>query len=160
MIERVRAVLVTPGECLLAIRRDRSDRATYWVQPGGHVDPGDQSLETALSREIREEIAGEADIVSLLQVLDSGAGDERQYFYLGRITSWDFAGRTGPEFSEAGQGTYELEQVPLTTAGLGVIDLQPDAIARRLRDAVTSGRDLFTLPDLRSGPGARIPGGT
>ena len=26
-----------------------------------------------------------------LQVLDSGAGDERQYFYLGRISTWDFA---------------------------------------------------------------------
>jgi hypothetical protein len=36
--------------CLLAIRRDRPDRATYWVLPGGHVDPGDQSLEAALSR--------------------------------------------------------------------------------------------------------------
>jgi 8-oxo-dGTP pyrophosphatase MutT (NUDIX family) len=29
--------------CLLAIRRDRPDRATYWVLPGGHVDPGDQA---------------------------------------------------------------------------------------------------------------------
>jgi hypothetical protein len=36
--------------CLLAIRRDRPDRATYWVLPGGHVDPDDQSLEAALSR--------------------------------------------------------------------------------------------------------------
>ncbi len=35
MIERVRAVLVTPDGCLLAIRRDRPDRATYWVLPGG-----------------------------------------------------------------------------------------------------------------------------
>jgi hypothetical protein len=31
MIERVRAVLITPDGCLLAIRRDRPDRATYWV---------------------------------------------------------------------------------------------------------------------------------
>src|SRR5580704_16542401 len=77
MIERVRAVLITPDGCLLAIRRDRPDRATYWVLPGGHVDPEDQNIETALSRELSEEIAGEADITSLLQVLDSGAGDER-----------------------------------------------------------------------------------
>jgi 8-oxo-dGTP pyrophosphatase MutT (NUDIX family) len=63
-----------PDGCLLAIRRDRPDRATYWVLPGGHVDPGDQSLEAALSREISEEIGGEADIASLLQVLESGAG--------------------------------------------------------------------------------------
>ncbi len=30
MIERVRAVLVTPGGCLLVIRWDRPGRATYW----------------------------------------------------------------------------------------------------------------------------------
>jgi len=150
MIERVRAVLVTPGGCLLVIRRDRPGRATYWVLPGGHVDPGDQSVEAALSREIREEIGDEADITGLLQVLDSGAGGERQYFYLGRITSWDSAARTGPEFSEPGHGTYPLEQIQLTAAGLGAIDLQPPAVAGLLRDAIAEGRDLFTLPDLRS----------
>ncbi len=159
MIERVRAVLVTPDGCLLAIRRDRPDRATYWVLPGGHVDPGDQSLEAALSREIREEIGGEADIASLLQVLESGAGAERQYFYLGRIASWDFAARTGPEFTEAGRGTYQLEQIPLTAAGLGAIDLQPAAAAGLLRDAIASGRDLFTLPDLRSVPAVQVSRG-
>ena len=158
MIERVRAVLVTPDGCLLAIRRDRPDRATYWVLPGGHVDPGNQGLEIALSREIREEIAGEADITSLLQVLDSGSGDERQYFYLGRIASWDFAARTGPEFSEPGGDTYQLEQIPLTAAGLGTIDLKPAAIAGLLRNAVAAGRDLFTLPDLRSAPALRMGG--
>lgn len=150
MIERVRAVLVTPDGRLLAIRRDRPGRATYWVLPGGHVDPGDQSLEAALSREISEEIAGKADITSLLHVLESGAGDERQYFYLGRITSWDFAARTGPEFSEPGRGTYQLEQIPLTATGLGAIDLKPATIAGLLRGAIASGCDLFTLPDLRS----------
>lgn len=150
MIERVRAVLVTPGGCLLVIRRDRPGRATYWVLPGGHADPGDQSVEAALSREISEEIGGEADITGLLQVLDSGAGGERQYFYLGRITSWDFAARTGPEFSEPGHGTYQLEQIQLTAAGLGAIDLQPAAVAGLLRDTIAAGRDLFTLPDLRS----------
>jgi 8-oxo-dGTP pyrophosphatase MutT (NUDIX family) len=41
-------VMVTPGGCLLAIRRDRPGRVTYWVLSGGHFDPGDQSLEAAL----------------------------------------------------------------------------------------------------------------
>jgi ADP-ribose pyrophosphatase YjhB (NUDIX family) len=150
MIERVRAVLVTPDGCLLAIRRDRPDRATYWVLPGGHVDTGDQSREAALSREISEEIAGQADITSLLQVLESETGGERQYISLGRIASWDFAARTGPEFSEPGRGIYQLEQIPLTLAGLTAIDLKPAAVAELLRNAVGKGRDLFTLPDLRA----------
>ena len=96
-----------------------------------------------------------------MQVLESRAGDERQYPYLGRITSWDFTSRTGPEFGEPGRGSYQLKQIPLTAAGLGVIDLQPTATARMLRDAITtSGRHLFTLPDLRSGPAAQIRAGT
>jgi len=33
MIELVRAVLVTPGGCLLAIRRDQFGRARYLVLP-------------------------------------------------------------------------------------------------------------------------------
>jgi ADP-ribose pyrophosphatase YjhB (NUDIX family) len=155
MIERVRAVLVTPDGCLLAIRRDRPDRAAYWVLPGGHVDSEDQNIEATLSREIAEEITGEADITILLRVLDSGA--ERQYFYLGRISTWDFAAHTGPEFSEPGRGTYQLEQIPLTAAGLDAIDLRPPAIAGLLRDAIAEGRDLFTLPDLRSAPAAQVP---
>ena len=65
------------------------------------------------------------------------------------------AHRTGVQ--EPNRGTYQLEQVPLTTAGLGVIDL-PTAIAGLLRGAIAEGRDLFTLPDLRSGPAAQIPG--
>ena len=105
-------------------------------------------------------MAGEADITSLLQVLDSGSGDEHQYFYLGRIASWDFAARTGPEFGEPGRGTYQLEQTPLTAAGLGTIDLKPAVVAGLLRDAVAAGRDPFTLPDLRSGPAAQVPSGT
>jgi hypothetical protein len=93
-------------------------------------------------------------------VLDSGAGDERQYFYLGRISTWDFVAHTGPEFSEPGRGTYQLEQIPLTAAGLEAIDLKPTAVAGLLRDAIAEGRDLFTLPDLRSAPAAQVPHGT
>lgn len=60
--------------------------------------------------------------------------------------------RTGPEFSQPGRGTYQPEQIPLTTAGLAATDLKPAAVAGLLRDAVTEDRDLFTLPDLRSAP--------
>jgi len=38
MIERVRAVLVTPADQILLIRRERPATATYWVLPGGHVE--------------------------------------------------------------------------------------------------------------------------
>ncbi|MBV9380557.1 MAG: hypothetical protein JO242_07795 [Streptosporangiaceae bacterium] len=55
--------------------------------------------------------------------------------------------RDGPEPSETGRGTYQPEQIPLTVADLGAIDLKPTAIAALLGDAIAAGRDLFKLPD-------------
>jgi 8-oxo-dGTP pyrophosphatase MutT (NUDIX family) len=75
--DRVRALLVTPDHDLLAIQRIRPGQDPYWVLPGGGVEAG-EDLETALARELREEIAATAEVHSLLYVLERGA--ERQYF--------------------------------------------------------------------------------
>jgi ADP-ribose pyrophosphatase YjhB (NUDIX family) len=100
-LKRVRAVLITdPGKALL-IKRIRRAMRPYWVLPGGHVDPGDSGLEAALSREIREELGGEVEVISLLHIQQSE--DERQLLYLGRIRRWSSAQRSGPEFSEDGR---------------------------------------------------------
>jgi 8-oxo-dGTP pyrophosphatase MutT (NUDIX family) len=146
LIERVHAVLVAESGNALLIKRVRPGTCPYWVLPGGHVDPGDSSLEAALRREIREELGAEAEALSLLHIMQSQ--DECQFFYLGRIQRWSFADRTGPEFSEDGRGEYVLEEVPLTLEALGTIDLKPDQIAAFLRSAIARG-DLWTLPDLR-----------
>ncbi|MFG3347953.1 NUDIX domain-containing protein [Streptomyces sp. NPDC048018] len=137
MIERVRAVLVTPDSTMLAIRRTRPGIPEYWVLPGGGVEPGDESREAALHREIHEEIAGKADIVRLFHTMESD--DERQLVYLARIATWSFEDRTGPEFSAEGRGEYALEEIPLTLEGLDGIDLKPEEIAHALRGAITAG---------------------
>ena len=64
-----------------------------------------------------------------------------------------------PEFSELGRGTYQMEQISLTSAGLAATDLKPTAVAGLLRDAIAEDRDLFTLPDLRSAPAAQLSHG-
>ncbi|MFJ9941948.1 NUDIX hydrolase [Streptomyces erythrochromogenes] len=137
MIERVRAVLVTADDTMLVIRRTKPGIPTYWVLPGGGVEPGDESREAALHREIHEEIAGKADIVRLLHTLESEG--ERQHFYLARIATWSFEDRSGPEFSAEGRGEYLLEEVPLTVEGLDGIDLKPEEIAHVLRGAIGDG---------------------
>ncbi|WP_432061692.1 NUDIX hydrolase [Streptomyces sp. S1] len=137
MIERVRAVLVTPDDTMLVIRRTRPGIPEYWVLPGGGVEPEDASREAALHREIHEEIAGKADIVRLLHTMESE--DERQLFYLARITTWSFDDRTGPEFSAEGRGEYALEEIPLTPEGIDGIDLKPEEIAHVLRGALSTG---------------------
>ncbi|MBM9620363.1 NUDIX domain-containing protein [Streptomyces zhihengii] len=137
MIERVRAILVTADGTMLVIRRTRPGIPEYWVLPGGGVEPGDESREAALHREIHEEIAGKADIIRLLHTMESD--DERQLFYLARIATWSFEDRTGPEFSVGGRGEYALEEVPLTVEGLDGIDLKPEEIAHVLRRAISAG---------------------
>jgi ADP-ribose pyrophosphatase YjhB (NUDIX family) len=89
MIERVRAVLTTPANTMLAIKRIRPGVEPYWVVPGGGVEPDDPDREAALARELREEIAGRADILGLLYVVTSER--DRQFFYLARIEHWSFA---------------------------------------------------------------------
>jgi ADP-ribose pyrophosphatase YjhB (NUDIX family) len=148
MIERVRAILVTRDGELLTIRRDRPGIPTYSVLPGGHVEPTDASLEAALAREIREELAGEPHIRRLVHIIDSDT--DRQYFYLATIDAWAFEQRSGPEFAAADRGRYELEPIPFTSSAVAGCNLKPDAIATFLSDVLSDG-DPFALPDLRPG---------
>jgi 8-oxo-dGTP pyrophosphatase MutT (NUDIX family) len=145
--ERVRAVLITSDQHLLTIRRTRPGQPPYWVLPGGGVDDSDPDRESALQRELHEELAATADIQSLLHVVERP--DERQYIYLARIHTWTFADRSGPEFTDPARGDYHLDQIPLTATALHAINLKPDEIATRLAYHLTAGAELFTLPDLR-----------
>lgn len=151
MIERVRAILVTDAERLLLIKRTRPGVPSYWVLPGGQVELDDDDLESALHRELREEIAGEAEIHALVQILDADDGSGRQYFYLARIHTWHFEERSGPEFSDRdpARGTYDLDQIPLTADALAAINIKPGPTAALIREAV-AGRGLFALADLRA----------
>lgn len=144
MKQRVRAVLITPKNTMLAIKRVRPGIPEYWVLPGGGVEADDESLEAALHREVWEEIAGRAEITGLLHTLDSD--DEQQFFYLARIDTWDFGARSGPEFSRDDRGEYLLEEVPLTAEGLDAIDLKPEEIADDIRKALDDGRLAGALP--------------
>ncbi|MFB7473733.1 NUDIX domain-containing protein [Kitasatospora sp. NPDC056184] len=137
MQHRVRAVLLTPSDTVLLIKRIRPGIDPYWVIVGGKVEPTDASPEDALLREVREEVAGEARIVSLLHTIESD--DERQDFYLAAIEEWSFADRSGPEFSQEGRGEYLLEEIPVTTEALDAVNLLPQEIATVLRAAVARG---------------------
>jgi 8-oxo-dGTP pyrophosphatase MutT (NUDIX family) len=148
---RVRAILVTRDDKLLTIQRIKPGRPPYWVLPGGGVDPSDATLEDALHREIREELAGQPDIHALVDIIDGP--EDRQYIYLARIHHYDFARRSGPEFAEPGRGTYQLQAVPLTRTALTAITLVPSQVADLLTRCLDTEGDLFTLPDRRTPAG-------
>jgi 8-oxo-dGTP pyrophosphatase MutT (NUDIX family) len=134
VIERVRAILVTPSDTLLLIKRVRPGIPPYWVFPGGGVEPTDATLEAALHREIREELAGDAEIVDLFHTIEKDG--EREQFYLARIKAWSFDDKTGPEFGESGRGEYHLEEIPLLVQAIEAVNLKPDEAAVLLRNAI------------------------
>ncbi|MEV6207411.1 NUDIX hydrolase [Kitasatospora sp. NPDC051914] len=149
MQHRVRAVLLTPNNTTLLIKRIRPGIDPCWVIVGGKIEPTDASPEDALQREVREEIAGQAEIVSLLHTLETD--EERQDFYLATIDKWSFEDRTGPEFSQEGRGEYLLEEIPLTTEALGAINLLPQEIAPS--SAKPSSAENSSQPSRRTGCG-------
>ncbi|HZV51462.1 MAG TPA: NUDIX domain-containing protein [Candidatus Dormibacteraeota bacterium] len=146
-MDRVRALLITSANELLTIKRIRPDGQSYWVLPGGGVDPGDATPEAALVRELREELVAAIDIHSLVHVVEQG--ERREFVYLARVSRWSFADRYGPEFSDPERGEYHLEMLPLTAEKIGSVDIKPDEVRELVLHALHRGIDLFELPDLR-----------
>jgi 8-oxo-dGTP pyrophosphatase MutT (NUDIX family) len=140
--QSVRAILITPNRTTLLMKRVRPGHAPYWVAVGGGVEDIDANHETALLREIREEIAGEAEIVRPFHQLTNPSG-RTEHFYLARIKTWNFADRSGPEFQRDDRGEYLLEEIPLTSQSLAAVNLLPEEISVVLREALDHG-DLLT----------------
>ncbi|MFC8716164.1 NUDIX domain-containing protein [Kitasatospora sp. NPDC057198] len=138
MRERVRAVLLTDRAGMLVIHRVRPGTDPYQVLVGGGVEDGDAGPEAALLREIREEIAGTAVDLRPFHVWRNDRG-ETERFYTARVTAWNFAARTGPEFSRGDRGEYLLQEVPLTADAIGALNLMPPQIKAALLDALEDG---------------------
>ncbi|MFI0242992.1 NUDIX domain-containing protein [Streptomyces sp. NPDC016845] len=145
MIECVRAVLLTPVDWLLLIRRTWPGGTPYWTLPGGHVEPDDLDLRAALTREVYEETASTPHILGRLLTFDDT--HQRDHVYLARITSWSECSRTGPEIDDPLHGTYQLDEIPHTSAALAALPLLPEAVASFLHRTAENAEDLTTLAD-------------
>ncbi|MEU5256689.1 NUDIX hydrolase [Streptomyces longwoodensis] len=145
VIECVRAVLLTPADRLLLIRRTWPDGTPYWTLPGGHVEREDPDLRSALSREVYEETGGVPDILGRLLTFDDT--HQRDHVYLAWIASWSESGRTGPEIDDPAHGTYQLDEIAHTPTSLRTLPLLPEAIAAFLQRTAAAGQDLTVLAD-------------
>jgi ADP-ribose pyrophosphatase YjhB (NUDIX family) len=147
MTIRVRALLLTPANELVTIRRTRPGQEPYSVLPGGGVEDGEDAR-AALTRELREEIAATADIGNLIYIHDQD--QDLQYIYLARARTWSPSpdDRTGPEFTDPSRGQYNPQATPLTSGALAGINLKPDSFARFLLGHLRQGTTLTDLPDL------------
>jgi 8-oxo-dGTP pyrophosphatase MutT (NUDIX family) len=127
-----RAILID-GTSLILIKRlqPRRDPLPYWVTPGGDIEPGDDDAQAAMRREVAEELGATTGPARQVLVLDEPKPDgiRHCFFFLTTLTSMDPAARTGAEFDDPARGTYDLERIPLTAAGLAAIRLLPEPLA-------------------------------
>lgn len=118
------------GEALLLVHHAKLGR---WLQPGGHVDPADHSLEGAARRELEEE-TGLAQVESLgLFDLDVHRIPER-----GDVPSHDhydvrFGFRSRHDDITAGEGVHEAVWARLDALGEHLTDSSVVRAAAKLR---------------------------
>jgi ADP-ribose pyrophosphatase YjhB (NUDIX family) len=128
---------------VLLIKRTKPEQAPYWTAPGGGVEDLDASVEDALYRELAEELGASATGASQVFVFSSpsDAGVAVQHYFVARLVSLDEALRSGPEFSDASRGGYELERVDLRGDDLAAIDLKPTP----LKEFILANREALLV---------------
>ena len=146
------ALLFDSERRLVLIKRTKLGQEPYWVVVGGGMEPEDANVETALRREVFEELGGRIDQVRqvflITDALPDGIG--LQHVFAARLISMYLAARTGPEFTEPGHGTYEVVTVPATREGLASIRLLPTELAEFARVNVNGLQALAEVVKTRA----------
>ncbi|MFJ4844492.1 MULTISPECIES: NUDIX domain-containing protein [unclassified Streptomyces] len=136
---RVRAVLLDHDH-LVFLRRGWPGGSVYYTTVGGGVEPGDDSLEGALRREVMEEIGG--TIGPAGEFLTTTEPGERitvvQHYFRADLVDMDVSRRNGPELDDPNTGDFSPVRVALDVAAVAALDLQPVELADYLRDNLTS----------------------
>lgn len=135
----VRGVLLD-GERLVVFRRTVPGRELYWSIPGGHVEPGDATLEDTLHRELMEELGATVGAVTPLTTLTYNYKGESktQHVYGCRLLTMDPALRSGPEFDDPARGIYEVVLLDLHPAEITSRHMVPEPVAEYLAGCITS----------------------
>ncbi|MFF0571166.1 NUDIX hydrolase [Streptomyces sp. NPDC004041] len=141
-----RAILLDGAELVL-IKRTKPGREPYWVTVGGGVETDDATIESALHREVFEELGGKLARTELVHLitdqLEGGVGV--QHIFAARLESMDLAARTGTEFTKPERGEYEVVRVPFTSGAVRELNLMPPELAEFIAAntyAITSVLDI------------------
>jgi ADP-ribose pyrophosphatase len=82
------AVIVNSNNQIVLLRRKNPPEAGKWMIPGGKVEFG-EAMQSALIREVKEEIGATIEIIALLGVVDHILPDEQSHWiapaFLARI---------------------------------------------------------------------------
>jgi ADP-ribose pyrophosphatase YjhB (NUDIX family) len=146
---RVRALLLDAAGRLLLIKRVKPNHEPYWVAPGGGVELDDESFESALRREIREELGGKIEIIKMVMVTEEFNDHNvlvRHHVYLTRLIAYDLSLRHGPEFDDPTRGDFIPEHIELSQEQLAKLNMRSEDLKTFL---IMHHDSLDELPDLR-----------
>lgn len=131
IIKRSARAILLDGDELVLIKRTKPGRDPYWVTVGGGVEEEDDSIQTALHREVFEEVGGTLDRAELVHLitdeLENGIGV--QHIFAARLATMDLSVRTGTEFTQPERGAYEIVRIPFTAEAVGKLDVMPPELA-------------------------------
>ncbi|MFV2197466.1 NUDIX hydrolase [Nocardiopsis sp. LOL_012] len=147
--QSARGLIFDSARRLVLIKRTKPGREPYWVAVGGGLEPGDTSVESALHREVAEEIGGGiARVHPVLLITDHlSDGIGLQHVFAARLMSMSLESRTGPEFAEPGRGIYEVVRVPATREAVSELRLLPSQLADFVRANVNGLLALLDRED-------------
>jgi ADP-ribose pyrophosphatase YjhB (NUDIX family) len=124
---RAAALMVKDGKVLLVNHRKHG--RSYWVLPGGHVEFG-ETLEQALVREMKEELALDVAVGALVIVHDFITDDRHVVNNTFRVESQSSDFRVTPEHALKAARWVPLDELPS-------LDLLPP-MAKALRSVIDS----------------------
>jgi 8-oxo-dGTP pyrophosphatase MutT (NUDIX family) len=149
LTHRVRALITRDFLSLLLIKRSRQGSDPYWVFPGGGIEETDPDPESALRRELVEELGAEVDVLKLVFTLERQTAPglmTKESFYLCRLLRYDETKRTGKEFLDLSRGTYSSEWILLDRESVAATNIRPNELKQFLFSHLT---DLAMVEDLR-----------
>jgi 8-oxo-dGTP pyrophosphatase MutT (NUDIX family) len=131
----VRAILRNHRGQLLFIKREKADVIPYWVTPGGGVEDTDATLESALRREVMEEMGGQIEMLGVAFELQRELPDGLiQYttFFNCKLLEYDLTQQSGPEFLDPSSGRYTIEEISPDHEAIQNLNIKPDELKKFL----------------------------
>ncbi len=123
-MKRLRGAVVLIEDGNVALIRRINERGTYYVFPGGGVEPGETVRDAAI-REAHEELGVTVRLGDLLYVVHFV---DEQHYFAAHTVAGDFGTGNGAEFSsDAEAGSYEPVWLPC--ADLAQHDVYPACLA-------------------------------
>ena len=108
-----------------------------------------------MRREVAEEIGGAVGAAQLIYLWPEPKpeGVRQVHFFLAPLLHMDAVMATGSEFTQPERGTYEIQRIPFTAAGIASVRLLPPQLADYLAANADGLREMAAVLKARDGGG-------